>query len=168
MKPPGVRDEVVDALRLDLVGSDSAPALARELLPDAPSRWQLTGFLLRSEEAPVAQKSVETATEGIDSGGDSQGTGGASPRSRAAARRNLLLSSIGLSLQVAPGVATLQAIVTRGDSACEGALNEPDRVKLLTATKTVVHDERASGWPPTRSPMTSGAGDRQEPRTRHA
>ena len=41
-----VRRELVEALRLDLVGPDNDHAFARELLPEPPSRWYLTGFLV--------------------------------------------------------------------------------------------------------------------------
>ena len=55
-----VRSQLVDALRLDLVGPrPSAPGHARyreEVLPISPSKWYLTGFLV-PYEAPVDQRS---------------------------------------------------------------------------------------------------------------
>ncbi|MEI6395276.1 MAG: hypothetical protein WCT12_29740, partial [Verrucomicrobiota bacterium] len=56
---PAVRSELVGAVKLDLVGPDNDHAFAHELLPDAPSRWYLSGFLVPSE-APADQKTDET------------------------------------------------------------------------------------------------------------
>ena len=41
-----IRSEVVQALGLDLVGPDNDHAFAHELLPEIPSHWYLTGFLV--------------------------------------------------------------------------------------------------------------------------
>jgi len=103
-----IRAELVEALRLDVVGPGNSHAFARELLPDAPSRWYLTGFLV-PKNAPVEQRTDGTSTEEIDAAGDTQGMDDASPPDRAAARRSFLPSSMGLSVLVAPGVDTLQA-----------------------------------------------------------
>jgi hypothetical protein len=46
MNSPAVRSELVEALKLDLVGPDNDHAFAHELLPDAPLRWYLSGFLV--------------------------------------------------------------------------------------------------------------------------
>jgi hypothetical protein len=47
MTPVEVRSQLVDALRLDLVGPDAARGLGTpdEILAQPPSRWYLTGFL---------------------------------------------------------------------------------------------------------------------------
>lgn len=115
-----IRRELVEALNLDLVGPDNDHAFARELLSDSPSRWYLTGFLVPTE-APEEQRVDETSTDEIDSAGDSQGTDDASPPDRAAARKSILPSSMGLSVLVAPDVGTLTAVVTWGDYVYEGA-----------------------------------------------
>ena len=62
-----VRGELVDALRLDLVGPENGSDLESELLPQAPSRWYLTGFLVPLE-AGEAQRSDATAQDEIDFG----------------------------------------------------------------------------------------------------
>ena len=53
-----VRDHLIDALQLDLIGpeleTDDGPH-AYETLPQAPSRWYLTGFLVPFE-APDEQR----------------------------------------------------------------------------------------------------------------
>jgi hypothetical protein len=52
--PAEIREDLVRALRLDLVGPGREDDdLAREVLPQAPSRWYLTGFLV-PYEAPAA------------------------------------------------------------------------------------------------------------------
>lgn len=56
-----VRAALVEALKLDLIGPDNNHPFAHELLPDSPSRWYLTGFLVPAE-APVDQRSDETST----------------------------------------------------------------------------------------------------------
>ncbi len=73
MTSPQVRSELVEPLKLDLVGPDNDHAFAHELLPDAPSRWYLSGFLVPSE-APADRKTGETSTDENDSGGDTGGT----------------------------------------------------------------------------------------------
>jgi len=124
MTSPEVRSELVEALKLDLVGPDNDHAFAHELLPDAPSRWYLSGFLVPSE-APADQKTDETSSEEIDSGGNTGGTDDDTEPDRAAARKSILPSSMGLSVLVAPGVETLNATVAWGDYIYEGAENEP-------------------------------------------
>ena len=89
MSSANVRSEIVDALKLDLVGPDNDHPFAKELLPDAPSRWYLTGSLVPTD-APVEQKSDETSMDEIDSAGDTEGTDDASPPDRAAARKSFL------------------------------------------------------------------------------
>ena len=122
-----VRGELVEALRLDLVGPDNGHVFAHELLPELPSRWYLTGFLV-PRNAPAAQRCDETSTEEIDAAGDTEGTDDASPPERAAARRTYLPSSMGLSVLVAPGVDALQATVSWGDYVWEGAGKDADDV----------------------------------------
>ena len=120
MTSPEVRSELVEALKLDLVGPDNDHAFAHELLPDAPSRWYLSGFLVPSE-APADQKTDETSSEEIDSGGNTGGTDDDTEPDRAAAGKSILPSSMCLSVLVAPDVETLNATVAWGDYIYEGA-----------------------------------------------
>lgn len=140
ISPQTVRVELVEALKLDLVGPDNAHPFAHELLSDAPSRWYLTGFLVPAE-APVEQKTDGTSDEEIDSGGDTEGTDDASPPDRAAARRSLLPSSMGLSVLVPPNVDALQVIVAWGDYLYEGATSEPGDAGPTTETAAELHDK---------------------------
>ena len=55
MKPVEVRSELTDALKLDLVGPNDRLGSPTEVLPQAPSRWYLTGFLVPIE-AETAQR----------------------------------------------------------------------------------------------------------------
>src|SRR5271166_4100514 len=89
----------MQALRLDLVGPENGTDLEAEVLPQAPSRWYLTGFLVPLE-AGVVQKSDETADDDPDS---------------PAARRAFFPSSIGLSLLVSKQTRQLRVEVNWGD-----------------------------------------------------
>ena len=102
-----VRSELVSALHLDLVGPGNDHAFASELLPESPSRWYLTGFLVPTE-APLEQRTDVTATDEIDSGGEDDGADDGGAPDRAAARRSLMPSSMGLSVLVAVGVDELK------------------------------------------------------------
>ena len=63
MKPVDVRQQLVEALRLDLIGPDAIEKLGTpdEVLPQAPSRWYLTGFLV-----PLDAGEEQRAQEGSD------------------------------------------------------------------------------------------------------
>jgi hypothetical protein len=95
-----VRDRLIHALRLDLVGPDPLDArdlpLAREVLEVAPTHWYLTGFLVPSG-ATAERFDDETATETITSGVSSADDG---EEDENAARRPVFPSSIGVSVLV--------------------------------------------------------------------
>lgn len=109
-----VRAEIVEALKLDLIGPDNNHAFAHELLSDPPSRWYMTGFLVPTD-APIEHRRDETSDEEIDSGDDSEATDDATPPDRGAARKSLLPSSMGLSVLVPAAVNELEAVVSWGD-----------------------------------------------------
>ena len=115
-----VRAELCEALHLDLVGPDNGHAFAHELLPEAPSRWYLTGFLV-PRYAPEDQRVDAQADDELDADGDADGDD-ASPPDRTAARKSYIPSSLGLSVLVAPGVMTLNARVVWGDYEFQGSL----------------------------------------------
>ena len=115
MKPIEVRAQLVNALRLDLVGPENDSELATKVLPQAPSRWYLTGFLVPLE-AGEAQRQDETAEEELDLlGGDSEATDDATTPEPPAARRAYFPSSIGLSLLVSQATRQLRVTVRWGD-----------------------------------------------------
>jgi len=49
---------LVDALQIDLIGSSSALEDHTEILPQSPSRWYLTGFLVPTD-ADEGQQGLE-------------------------------------------------------------------------------------------------------------
>ena len=67
-----VREKLVDALRLDLIGPSDTLGDAKEALPQSPSRWYLTGFLVPLDAAPE-DKSDETANDELDDAGEPGG-----------------------------------------------------------------------------------------------
>ena len=47
--PIEVRENLLDALQVDLIGPSGPLGDPREVLPQAPSRWYLTGFLVPTD-----------------------------------------------------------------------------------------------------------------------
>lgn len=126
-----VRAKLVEALRLDLVGPWPGHVFASELLPETPTRWYLTGYLV-PEAAPIQHKSDAEAKEEVDAGGEGGGTDdGGTPDK--AAPPSMLPSSMGLSVLVPSGVQQLQTEVTWGDYHWEDPskeLTEPEDAGL--------------------------------------
>ena len=132
-----VRRRLCDALRIDLVGPrpDDA-ALQRERLPQAPSRWYLTGFLVPSG-APEAQRAQDSEEE-LDApaepvhGGDDSGA-----PDRGSRKRRFLPSSMGLSILADAETRRLDVAVSWGDYApddsgardAETPAGEPDAAR---------------------------------------
>src|SRR5438105_7492480 len=103
MKPVDVRGKLIDALRLDLVGPGEVLGPANrvlgdpsEVLPQKPSTWYLTGFLVAIDAAPD-EKTDEQSAEEVDEVSDAKGMDDAVPPEPAAARVRYLPSSIGIS-----------------------------------------------------------------------
>jgi hypothetical protein len=114
MTPVDVRSQMVRALGLDLIGPDRGSELLNEVLPQAPSRWYLTGFLVPID-ADEQQKADEAATEGVDEMNEAGGTDDAATPEPAAARRAVFPSSMGLSLLVPKEARELRVTVRWGD-----------------------------------------------------
>jgi hypothetical protein len=116
MNTSEIRTELADALLLDLIGPDNKHVFTRELLPEPPSIWYLSGFLVPTD-APVADRSDVTADDDLEgSEADDEGaTDDGTPPDSGAARRSLLPSSMGLSVLVEAGVKKLDAVVEWGD-----------------------------------------------------
>jgi hypothetical protein len=113
MKAVEVRGKLVEALELDLVGPTGLGDLA-EVLPQSPSRWYLTGFLVPIG-AEKEQRSDEAAQEDLDQAGEFGGTDDDVPPEKLAARQRYLPSSIGLSVLLPATASKLQVTVTWGD-----------------------------------------------------
>jgi len=114
MNSVDVREKLVEALRLDLVGPSENLGDPAEVLPQAPSRWYLTGFLVPLG-AERSQRADEASTEDLDQAGEGSGIDDDVTPEPAAARQRYLPSSIGVSLLVPPSAGHLKIIVSWGD-----------------------------------------------------
>ncbi len=116
-----VRERLVEALRLDLIGPrPEDAALRQERLPQAPSRWYLTGFLAptgapAAQRAQDAEEELDEPTEPVQ-GGDDAGT-----PERGSGKRVFLPSSLGLSVLLDRSAARLDVTLSWGDYAPEVA-----------------------------------------------
>ena len=156
-----VRERLVDALRLDLVGPWAGHALSNERLPGwvRPSNWYLTGFLIPSGTPP--EKSAD-ADEDDDLGEipESAGLAEESSEERKAAKKGFFPSSMGLSFLVLKEARELNVTLRWGDYAhaeIEVADGKPVSVwqrqpreatvaiRLSGADDPVVYDVPASG-----------------------
>ena len=63
MTSADVRSRLTHALRLDVIGPEPEEPQSSEILPIAPSRWYLTGFLV-PWNAPAQQKRDDNDTQG--------------------------------------------------------------------------------------------------------
>lgn len=144
-----IRNTLVDALRLDLVGPDpdepTHAAYATETLPSAPSTWYLTGFLVPFQAA----ESDETSSEQMDMLRPRPGADDDAAPEKASARKAPFPSSLGISLLVPAGVVSLSVEVSWGDYAPlprpDGAESGPQRWQRRpgSASLAVQLDDRA-------------------------
>ena len=118
--PVEVRAQLVDALRLDLVGPEDGLGDAQEILPQRPSTWYMTGFLVSLEASPD-QKTDAQGTDELDAAGDASGLDDAATHEPAAARVSYLPSSIGASVLVPAAAQQLTIMVRWGDYHMRGA-----------------------------------------------
>lgn len=114
--PLEVRDRLVEALELDLVGPWPGHPLAEEMLPgwQRPSNWYLTGFLIPVRSAEEDAGDVDSDEE-LDEPQDEEGLEEEGAEDRTAAKRRYFPSSMGLSTLVAAGVNGLSVTVRWGD-----------------------------------------------------
>ena len=110
-----VREEIVRALRLDLIGPWAGHPLADERLPGwvRPSNWYLTGFLVPGGCRP-GSAAMRTWTT-ISMVAESAGLGDDSVEDRKAAKKGFFPSSMGLSFLVDAEVDSLEVVVRWGD-----------------------------------------------------
>ncbi len=114
MKSVEVRAQLFQALVLDLVGPTGSIGDPNEVLPQPPSRWYLTGFLVPFE-ADVDQRVDPDAVEEVDNAGESRGVDDAAPTEPASARQKYLPSAIGASVLVTAATRELNVTVRWGD-----------------------------------------------------
>ena len=110
-----VRAKLVEALRLDLIGPNPTDlAYQDEILPQAPSKWYLSGFLV-PYEAELKDRSDDTNTETVDALSEKVSNDENDNPEIASARKGYFPSSIGLSFLIAPTTQTLELDVYWGD-----------------------------------------------------
>src|SRR5262249_26858472 len=100
----------------DVIGPEANDPQTSEVLPIAPSRWYLTGFLV-PWNAPAQQKRDDNDTQGELEYGDASAAAdedNGSPEPRAA-RRSHFPSSMGLSVLVPPHATMLTVTARWGD-----------------------------------------------------
>ena len=115
--PAEVRDRLVEALNLDLVGPWADHPLADECLPGwiRPSNWYLTGFLIPSGSA-AEQSADSDEDDGMDvEVPESAGLVEESNEERKAAKKGYFPSSMGLSFLVPKEEDALEVTVSWGD-----------------------------------------------------
>ena len=110
-----VRDDLVDTLRLDLVGPWSGHEYERERLPGwaRPSSWYIAGFLIPAGTPPEDRADAD-ADDDIDAL-ESAGLSEESVEDRQAAKKGFFPSSMGLSFLVARDTRDLIVTVRWGD-----------------------------------------------------
>jgi hypothetical protein len=120
MKPVEVREQMANALTLDLIGPVSGLAasahLEREILPgpSSPSRWYLTGFLAPFE-SNLEDKSDEDSDDQMDLIPKVTGIDDEAAPEASSTRKTPYPSSIGLSVLVPNDCSKITATVTWGD-----------------------------------------------------
>jgi Helicase conserved C-terminal domain len=111
-----VRERLVEALELDLVGPWAGHELADEMLPGwvRPSNWYLTGFLIPSDASPDTSAD-DDADDDFELVPASEGLAEESAEERTAAKKGFFPSSMGLSTLVAGAAKSLSVTVRWGD-----------------------------------------------------
>ena len=118
-----VRDQLVEALRLDLVGPWSGHPLETEQIPNytgivRPSNWYLTGFIVPPDTAASEAANSEVSDD-LDETPDKAGTAEESSDEGRSAKRGYFPSSIGLSFMIDGDTTELAVTVRWGDYAPE-------------------------------------------------
>jgi len=113
-----VRERLVEALRLDLVGPWAGHALAEEKLPGwvRPSNWYLNGFLIPTG-TPAEKAADADADEELEVVPETAGIAEESVEDRKAAKKGFFPSSIGLTFLVPREAAELKVWIRWGDYA---------------------------------------------------
>ncbi len=155
-----VRDRLTRALRLDVIGPDPDEPQTAEVLPLAPSRWYLTGFLA-PWNAPAHQKSDENDAQGELELTEAAGPGDeeqATSETRAA-RRGQFPSSMGVSVLVPADASSLRVGVRWGDYKAleqDGRLSGEWRRTERTETVSIQLPRKAAGPLAEKVPRSGG------------
>jgi hypothetical protein len=113
-EPIQVRASLLDALQVDLIGPSGPLGDHREVLPQAPSRWYLTGFLVPTD-ADEDQRYDPNSDDEVDQAPAVATVDENQTPEQAARKRSYLPSSLGLSVLVLSGKQELQAIIRYGE-----------------------------------------------------
>ena len=137
-----VRDRLVRALRLDLIGPSAGHELAAERLPEyvRPSNWYLTGFLIPTG-TPAGASADADEDDDVEVVPEALGLEEESTEERKSAKKAYFPSSIGLSFLVREETATLDVTLRWGDYerlAVEGADGKPMKVWQRTPREQTV------------------------------
>ena len=108
-----VRNKLVDALRLDLIGPTGSLGTPDETLFQAPARWYLTGFLVPTD-ADEGQRVDPTSDDDVDQTPPVASID-ENEAPEKAATRSFLPSSMGLSIPLPKAASQLTATVRYGD-----------------------------------------------------
>ncbi|MFN7766658.1 MAG: DISARM system helicase DrmA [Planctomycetaceae bacterium] len=160
MNSVDVRSQLTDALRLDLVGPGGNSGNPVEVLPQAPARWYLTGFLVPLD-AEVSQRVDAEGEDQLDTAPASAGADEASAPEATNARQRYLPSSMGISVLVPREIPPLRVTVRWGDYTCRkpadghGGGAEWERTPR---EQTEVVDIPADGRRPPREIDVTGSG----------
>jgi len=112
--PIEVREDLLDALQVDLIGPSGPLGEPHEVLPQAPSRWYLTGFLVPTD-ADEDQRYDPNSDDEVDQAPAVATVDENQTPEQAASKRSYLPSSLGLSVLVPSGKQALQVIVSYGE-----------------------------------------------------
>jgi len=123
-----VRERLVEALKLDLVGPWAGHELAEEKLRgwERPSKWYLTGFLIPSGTPPEESADGDEDDE-MEEVATSAGSAEESADERKAAKKAFFPSSMGLSFLVSREAKELAACIRWGDYARGEIAGEDDK-----------------------------------------
>ena len=135
-----VRDRLVHALNLDLVGPWAGHPHDAERLPGwiRPSNWYLTGFLIPSSTEPELRSEGDEDDE-LDETPEESGLAEESAEERRAAKRAFFPSSIGLSFLMSKDTDSLDVTVRWGDYEHAGA--DPEEAESLSAWQRIPRAE---------------------------
>ena len=109
-----IRRSLVEALQIDLIGPVGALGDHAEILPQSPSRWYLTGFLVPTE-ADEGQRCDPTSNDELDQAAEPAGIDDDDSPEKPAARRSYLPSSMGVSVLVPATLHDVEAVVRYGE-----------------------------------------------------
>ena len=162
-RPPNtsleVRDRLVEALKLDLVGPWSGHPLELEQIPNytgglRPSNWYLTGFIVPPGTRPTTGAEAE-ASDDLDETPDRPGTAEESGGGGKMARKGYFPSSMGLSFLVSADTQALDVTVRWGDYA-------PEEIDALRLWSRIPREESVT----ISLPLTGSPDDWAVPRSR--